>query len=127
VIGSCHAGVCGSGSSYPLRPSPGQSFSGDPVLRQQQVEHRRDQVTAEPERGYAAPHRLAALPAGVEARQVDREPLGGAVEQRQRRFDPIEPQVPSARLAVAVANRAARNGGLARRFVEHDRFPLGVL
>ena len=109
-------------------PVAGQVRAGNAVVGEGQVEDRGHELTADPHRRDAAADRRAALAgADVEARQVDRDPLAAAVEHAERRLEAVEAQVPLPRLAVTVADRAARHGGLAGGRIDHDRLPLVVL
>jgi hypothetical protein len=110
------------------RPLPGQALAPDPVVGEAEVEHRGDQVAADPDRRHAAAHRTSPLPlADVEAGQVEGDALVGALQQRQHRLDAIQLQVPLPGLSVTVAHRPLRHHDLARVGVEQDRLPFAVL
>src|SRR5450756_2544702 len=106
------------------RPVAGQARPGDAVLGQEQVEHGGDQPAADAQRRDAAPQHVGLRP--VEARQEHLDRLAAGRQERERRVDVAEIQVPVAfsRRRPAVAHRPVGHGRLPCRGVEDDRLPL---
>ena len=87
----------------------------DAVLRDQQVEDRRDQVAVDPTGRHAAGQVVGSAVGGVEAREPDQHRLLGGVEQREQWVDVAEFEVPLADAGFAVA--------MPERAVGDDRLP----
>ncbi len=114
-------GIVIAGGPVTRQPGPGH-----PVLGQHQVEHRADQVLADPADRNTARQRLTVPVDGVEAwqRNERRLRIAVAVRHRQRRRDVAEFEVPLAHAVVAEAEsqRALRYGHRVGGPVEQHRF-----
>ena len=131
-MASCQAGVYGElGVVVPRRPRrPAGPARRHAVLRQQQVEDGGDQVAADAAYRHAAREVGGRAVGGVEARHPDDDRLGGGA-RAGRATGSTSPRsrfhLPDAGLAVAVAQGAVRDDGLAGPRVDEHGLERGVL
>ena len=111
-------------------PVAGKLATAHAELGSEKVEHRRDEMAADPSRRDAATVRASALGvADVEARQLDLDELVMAWQKGECRLGVLELEVPLSHplLAPAEPDRSVRDYWLASPLVDEHGLPLGVL